>query len=499
MTVVTINGIPHFAAQGTRLQEALTGEHGFSMPCGGHGRCGKCRVKAQGKLSMPGQTERKFLSEEELAEGIRLACLAKVEGDCSVELTEREPAQVRVGGEMQPFSLSPAFTAYGAAIDIGTTTLAGCLYDAGGNMLSEAGCLNPQSRWGADVISRIEAALGGAARDQAAAVRKGLDGLLAQLAGKAGIETADIDGLVITGNTAMLHLLTGESVEPLSHAPFAVRRRFGETLPAAELGLESLGADVPVFLPVCISAFVGADLVTAMMASGFRERSGTHLLTDIGTNGEMALLHEGRLLVCSTAAGPAFEGAGLSRGMQGTCGAIDKVTVRNGKLACHTIGEGEAVGICGSGVVDALACLLETGQIDETGYLENNPAKLTGEVTFSQEDVRMVQLAKAAVHGGIRTLLHYAGIGCGEVSELLIAGGFGSYLDVDSAGKIGLIPREMAPAVRVIGNAALKGAALLLLNSESRTACRQYAECAEVIELSADPFFAEEYIERMLF
>ena len=499
MSVVRINGVPHKVAAGSGLKELLAGETGFSMPCGGHGKCGKCRVRAGGKLSAPKEAERAFLSEEELARGIRLACLTAVEGDCSVSAAGAEEIQIQIGGELPPFPCDPSFTAYGAAVDIGTTTLAACLYDVRGKALSEVSGGNPQAGWGADVLSRIEAALNGAAGELTRKIREAVDELLIRLAAEAGIRADEIDGLAITGNTTMLYLFAGEDVEPLSHAPFEIRRKFGETHKARELGLAAPGPDACVYLPPCISAFVGADMVTALLASGVWEQSGTHLLADIGTNGETALYRDGRLLVGSTAAGPAFEGAGLSCGMQGRGGAIDSVSLCDGRLTVHVIGEGEAVGICGSGIVDAVACLLETGQVDETGYMEEETVSLTDSVKISQEDIRMVQLAKAAVHAGIRTLLHRAGGGCGEVRELLIAGGFGSYLNVGSAGKIGLIPEELAPVVRVIGNAALGGAAMLLLNRGFCEVCVRRARQAEVIELSTDSFFAGEYIEQMQF
>lgn len=213
----------------------------------------------------------------------------------------------------------------------------------------------------------------------------------------------------------------------------------------------------------------------------------------------MALWHENRLTLCSTAAGPAFEGAGITMGMAGKSGAVDHVTVQNGQLAAHVIGDVPPVGICGSGVVDAIACLLETEEIDETGFMENDPATILAPVVLTGSDVRMIQLAKSAIHAGIRTLLHHEKLKCEEITELLIAGGFGSYLDIQNAGKIGLIPEEMLDSVRVVGNAALAGAAMLLLNKGLRKESVRLADSAEVIELSTDPVFAEEYMERMFF
>lgn len=499
MAVITINGVRHMVPDGTRLSELLTKEEGVVMPCGGHGRCGKCRINAQGKLNTPGPAERRFLSEEDIVQGIRLACFAVAEGDCIVETAVKKPMQVRIKGDMPAFMLSPSFSRYGAAVDIGTTTLAACLYDSRGDLIAEGSCGNPQAGWGADVISRIEAALNGNALVIAGIVREAVNRLLEQMAEEARIACGDIDGLVVTGNTAMLYLFTGTDVDPLSHAPFAIEHRFGETRKAKELELVSLNPDTEVYLPPCISAYVGADLVTSLLASDIWGKTGIRMLVDIGTNGEMVLQKEDGCIVCSVAAGPAFEGAGISCGMQGKCGAVDRVVLRNGQLVPHVIGEKEAVGICGSGVVDGIACLLDAGQIEESGCLEIDPISILPSVALTQKDIRMIQLAKSAVHAGILTLLHVAGISCEAVDELCVAGGFGSYLNVENAGRIGLLPAELVQKVRCIGNAALSGAASILLHQEYRSTCRMYADSARLVELSNDPFFGEAYIENMLF
>lgn len=213
----------------------------------------------------------------------------------------------------------------------------------------------------------------------ARAVRQAIGGLLERMCAQAGRETAEIDGLVITGNTAMLHLLTGEDPSPLAAAPFAARELFGKTVPARALDLPC-GADASVYLPRCMSAFVGGDVSAALLASGICRRPDTAMLADIGTNGEIVLWHEGRLSCCSTAAGPAFEGANLSQGMQGVPGAIDRVWLEGGALAVHTIGDAPARGICGSGAADALACLLRSGQLDESGCLSGGFRRNRGPV-----------------------------------------------------------------------------------------------------------------------
>lgn len=499
MPTVLFNDIPYTVPAGSRIADLPPYKAVAALPCGGHGKCGKCQVTASGALSALSRTEREMLSPDRIRAGIRLACCATVEGDCTVRLAaDGQGQKIRIAGDMPEILLHPAFSKYGVAVDIGTTTLAARLYNSEGVLLAEASRLNPQSSYGADVISRIEAALQGEESALATVIRGAVDGLLTELASAASIASADIDGVVITGNTVMLHLLTETSVEPLSHAPFAANRLFGETLTAGGLSLTAPAPATEIYLPPCAASFVGADIVTALLASRICKNPATALLVDIGTNGEMALWHRGKLSFCSTAAGPAFEGAGISMGMGGKSGAIDRVELQEGALVAHVIGEATPAGICGSGVVDAIACLLDAELIDETGYLEDDPAVIFAPVCITQEDVRAVQLAKSAIHAGIRTLLHTAGLIPEAVGTLAIAGGFGSYLDIANACRIGLLPEEMRSAIRVIGNAALAGASMLLLCRDLRADCDKYAK-GEVIELSANPVFSSEYMERMLF
>ena len=493
---VTLNGKIIPAVVGLTLSEITKGE----KPCGGHGRCGKCKVIATGVLSEPSAAELTLLSEDEQAAHVRLACMTRAMGDCEIRtLDTAAQVQIVTDGTLPAHEAAPSFSGYGVALDIGTTTLAARLYDTAGNLLAEASALNPQQKWGADVISRIEAALGDHAHALADAIRQALNALMTELADTARIAKQKIDGVVITGNSVMLSLLTEESVEPFSHAPFDARRLFGETLTAAELGLSGLHADAEVYLPPCISAFVGADTVCALLSTQICNATQTAMLADIGTNGEMALWHNGSLTVCSTAAGPAFEGVGISMGMRGAVGAIDRVALRDGVMQAHTVGEGTPIGICGSGLVDAVACLLESEVLDETGYLEDDPITVSEPVVLTQQDIRMVQLAKSAICAGLSTLLQRAGVGVDAVETLSIAGGFGKYLNMKHAGRIGLIPEALTHRFKVVGNAALTGAALLLLDRNTRREAARLAQDAVVRDLASDPVFADLYMMGMMF
>ena len=411
---VTINGERLTCSAGATLSEIIKGE----KPCGGHGKCGKCKVIAKGNISAPCETELSLLSKDELAHGIRLGCLTYARGDCEIKtISESKNSQIVISGSKLDFELHPTFADYGVAIDLGTTTLAARLCDTRGNMLSETSCLNSQSTWGADVISRIEAALDGKARALATAIRTDINNLISELALLGNIDSSCIQSVVITGNTVMLSLLTCQDTEPFSHAPFRVERLFGETIGADELGLSALKPDTKVYLPPCISAFVGADTVCALLATKLHEHS-TAMLVDIGTNGEMALWHDGHLIVCSTAAGPAFEGVGISMGMRGEMGAIDKVAFTDGKLLAHVIGECAPLGICGSGIVDAVAYMLDAEILDESGSMEYEPFSVKPPVRITQSDIRMIQLAKSAICAGLLTLAESAGLDTADIPKL---------------------------------------------------------------------------------
>lgn len=493
---VTVDGKEMIISEKCRISSLLSDD----MPCGGHGRCGKCKVRARGSLSELSESERRLLTREEIDEGIRLSCSAYVLGDCEIESLSKGGKEIVVtGGDMAEHSFLPAYKKYGVAVDIGTTTLAVRLYGSDGGLLSEAGALNPQSVFGADVISRIEASLSGKGRELASLIRSKINELILETSSSIGISSAEIDAVVITGNTVMLYLLTGSSPESLSHAPFDADRLFGETVSASSLDFSALTGDARVYLAPCIAAFVGADTVCALIAIAPDKKEYPSLTVDIGTNGEMAVYDGEGFSVCSTAAGPAFEGGGISCGMRGAPGAIDKVDIVNGELGCHVIGGGKAVGICGSGLVDAAACMLDLEIMDETGYLEEDDVYLSDKVSITQEDVRALQLAKSAINAGMLTLLDKSGASSADVKQLYVAGGFGNYLNTVNAAKIGLIPRELLGRISIVGNAALAGASMLLLDVSLREKAEKLSKDAKAVELSGDKLFAELYMNGMLF
>lgn len=469
---------------GTPPVQAVLAQAGLAVeqPCGGRGRCGKCAVRLEGQVSPP--------SDAELRAGTRLACQAVLLGDAVVRLPRQEQTPTAQASLPRPLDPSPV-RGIGAAVDIGTTTVALRLYALQtGRELAAAACLNPQRTAAADVVGRMEAALRGQGGQLQTQIVGALEQLLSDACREAAVPIGDVDRLVAAGNTVMLYLLTGRDPACLSHAPFRADELFDreETL----LGL-------PCYYPACMDAFVGADITCAVLASGMTERPDTALLCDIGTNGELALWTDGTLYVTSTAAGPAFEGAGISCGCGCIPGAIDRVVVENGRLQAHTIGDQTAVGICGSGLIDAVAAFLETGAIDETGASEAAALPLRDGICLLRQDIRALQLAKAAIAAGIQTLLECAGVSEAQISTLYLAGGFGSGLRASSAAAMGLFPPSLQNRVRVLGSAALTGAAMILLEPAHKARSRTLAAGAHHVQLGGSSAFHAHYMEQIFF
>lgn len=460
----------------------------FSMPCGGNHTCGKCRVLVRGCVSAPTQAEMQLLTESERASGIRLACGCRIEGDAAVSLLAEGASKIVSWYDVPEIERTEA--GFGFAADIGTTTVALQLIDReSGTVLSERLAENTQRGYGADVISRIQACqeLGTAALSERIAAQ--LERMAAECLLEAGVR--QVSESVVTGNTTMLHIYEGLDPFPLSAAPFTVPSYFG-CMSSRTL------AGAPVYLPRCMGAYVGADILCAVLAGGLWD-GGVQLLTDIGTNGEMVLVRDGKLLCCSTAAGPAFEGAGIGCGMPAVTGAIRTVEQRGGKVSYGTVGGAPATGICGSGILDALAVMLEMGVLDDTGHMEQDWQIGSSELTIRQTDVRQIQLAKSAVCAGLLALMDASGTAASEVRRFVIAGGFGNTMDLGSAKKIALIPSSLLERAVFIGNGSLAGAHMLLVNCAAREKGERLAKEAVELSLSADRNFMGHYIDRMSF
>jgi uncharacterized 2Fe-2S/4Fe-4S cluster protein (DUF4445 family) len=403
---------------------------------------------------------------------------------------------LRIGGKPEPV--------YAAAVDIGTTTLVIALVDlVTGKIAGSFSAVNRQREFGGDVISRIERANRGDLPLLCRSVREQISGGIAALCGETSVKTGDIRRIAITGNTTMLHLLLQLSCGTLGQTPFTP-----VTLDMVSLGYgEIFGGDLSCELVILpgISTYVGADITAGLLYTGLHLRTDPVVFMDIGTNGEMALAYQGKILCTATAAGPAFEGGNIRWGTGSVPGAISQVQFRDGTFEYTTIGGKPPVGICGSAVVDLAYQGLKNGFILSGGRFDKKSlpggaiflAKTEGgeDIVFCQKDVRELQLGKSAIRSGLDSLLNHAALGYGDIQTLYLAGGFGFNLNLESAAGIGLIPEALRPKVSLIGNSALGGTVKYLLNPDHEKTLRQIVGQSEEFNLPKNPCFNKYFIE----
>lgn len=397
------------------------------------------------------------------------------------------------------------------AVDIGTTTLAGYLMDAdSGKVCAKVSGTNPQAAWGADVISRAGYALAHGTGTLTDTVRKAVSDLAGKAADAAGIRKDQIVLAAVAGNTCMHHLFLGISPECLVKAPYSAAVRQAEEFKAGDL-IPGIHPHAVVRMLPNLAGFVGADTSACLLAAEFDRRDKMTLLIDLGTNGEMVLGNAGRRIACSTAAGPAFEGARIACGMPGADGAVDHVWLEQDSVCFSVIGKEKPIGICGSGLLDAVAALLDAGYLDDAGIFTgkngekefqflfgDGSAKETG-VFLSQKDIGELQLAKASIAAGIRILCRKMGIDRKEIEEVLIAGAFGTYMNPVSACRIGLLPEVLLDRITVIGNAAGEGARLSAVSQREWERCSRIAKTTEFVELAAEEEFSDFFVDELGF
>lgn len=418
---------------------------------------------------------------------------------------------------------------YGISIDIGTTTVVCYLLNLStGKRVDVLSELNHQRTFGADVISRMAWCIDHeeGRQDMKKSIVTQLDAMVHELLEKNHLEAIDLTCLSIAGNTAMMHFLMGLKADHIAKTPFTPAFTGSALLEASALGF-TLPDGVKAYLLPSLSGYVGADIVAGILSSRMYQSEEICLLLDIGTNGEIALGNKDRIVCCSTAAGPAFEGANIKMGMGGVKGAINKVNRQENTLSCEVISGGKPVGICGSGIVDAVSLMLSIGVIDDTGRMldedefeggpelaarlieadgmkafvlvKGNEADYSDAIVITQKDIREIQLAKAAIAAGINTLVKAFGVKPEAVGKVYLAGGFGSYLDKENAVGIGLIPKALKDRIVVIGNAAGSGASMALLSRECRNDLAFIKKKCEYLELSASKEFQEEMIDCIYF
>lgn len=483
-------------AAGCKLIKYLSNQgHSVAADCGGKGTCGKCRVKVLSG-SFYKDSEMSGLLEPD-SENYVKACKAW----CSQEGAEILIPEVESIDQGTIFATKSEKNAkYGIVLDIGTTTLAMAsiaIQDETYEILQTVSRLNPQRSFGADVMSRITAASEG----QLAAMQ---DVLLKEVRNMIDVLHVKADHMVVVGNPTMLHMFCGVSPEGMGAYPFTPAFTDMKMLSGSNLGLP---VAYVTMLPSA-SAFIGADVIAGGLSVGLTDSAQPVVLIDIGTNGEMMLFtgtdNGGKLYAASSAAGPAFEGAGISTGVGGIKGAVCRVEKIEDSLVSHTIDDADAIGICGSGLIDLIAALLARGDIDETGYLEASPVVYAGNagstLTITEQDVRAFQLAKSAIRAGLEALIYESGLEINDMSKVYIAGGLGFYMNIDSSVQVGLIPASLKDKVSVVGNSALSGAMLFMLDEAAMTRkSKKIATECTTIELNSSEFFTNAFIEYMMF
>ena len=532
----------------TILEAARTAGLVIESPCNGNGTCGKCKVKL---ISGTREHVRGGELTPEEPDAV-LACLAKVYSDVEVELAaghdshniqilthghswrhiEREPlirknfdeqadlTRIYAGAVLLGTEIGNTIEQnYGVALDIGTTTLVLSILDLNtGREDASVSALNPQSRHAQDVLSRIKFA-----SDEEGLhfmydlLIEAINKLLHEAVDKAGIHTGAIYEIVFSGNTCMLHLATKVNPRPLGMYPYTPQIQGGNVLNAADhhLDIASFGL---IYLPPIFSAYVGADITSGILAAELWKLAGITLFIDIGTNGEMVLAVDGKMVTCSTAAGPAFEGMNIACGMRAAPGAVEKFEIADGECMVKTIGNLEAVGICGSGLLDIVGELVAHKFIGQNGKfidplqaedsgLAGRCSKQEGKVIFkvtdtvylSQKDVRQVQLAKGAIRAGIEAMLAHQGILAAAVGRVFIAGSFGYHLNVNSLINIGLLPEAFRDKTEFLGNTSKTGGQIFLLNKQAREVMETLVKEVEVLELATTANFDKTFVRCLNF
>lgn len=476
-------------------------KHGFSIdaPCGGHGTCKKCQL---------------ILHKDGKQQKI-LACETSITEDLSLSIPETYSVQILKTAKEIPYTLNPIKSGYLIALDIGTTTVVCYLLDQNtGKELATASCQNPQTAYGADVITRIQYALKTDTKILTTCIRHQTEKLILQVCHSAKIDPTQIGTISLVANPCMEQLFFGISLKNLASVPFSPVIHKPELVPASH------------YLPICphaflwilpeISGYVGADTLGCLISVPEEFYQKTSLLIDIGTNGEMVLSHQGKLYTCSTAAGPALEGARITMGMRGAPGAIDHVTTENHLPKIHVIGERPATGICGSGLIDATAFLLNEGILNHRGRMSDRASfpsyknflhiyknercfYLTDQILITQQDIRELQLAKGAIAAGIDLMLKHCGLCEHDVNTLYLAGAFGSFLTPSSACKIGLLPSSMEKRICILGNAAGNGAKFLARDQKAIETISHIMENITFLELAELPDFRMSFAKNMNF
>jgi len=513
------------------INVSAAAEAGISRHCGGTGKCGKCRILAadwRQFLSPVTLAEKKLLKKEEIDAGIRLACCAAVKGNGIITVID----SINDSGNLilentsgkKVTDWNPDRNGLGIAADIGTTTVVCYLLDLDKHKIIGANSfLNPQVSFGDDVISRIAVSSSQpeTLKKMQNAIVRGMSLSFSILTDSIGAATSSISEIVVAGNTVMEHIFLGVSPESIGRSPYSPKFLTSPPVSAADLGFCIADDGVVKILPN-IAGYVGADIVAGVTAHSMDKERQIRLFVDIGTNNELVIGNSDRMFCCATAAGPAFEGARISQGMRACNGAVNKVEIKDGNVHYCTIGSCTPLGLCGSGLIDAVAMLINKRIIDGSGRMlkhdecpdERIKSRLSFDerkmnrflitdkkhpVYITQKDIREVQLAVGAVKVGIETIMDSLDKSIFEIDEILLAGAFGNNINIESAMTVGLLPKIKTDKVRFIFNASGLGACMALASDAFYRRTEMTMRKMKYIELSSLPDFQKKFVKSMLF
>ncbi len=474
---------------GTPLIDVLH-EFGIEFPCGGKGTCGKCKIRLlNGEIETDNHKHK--LEQLNLSNDWRLACYSFCNGDITLEI---EQFNHLILADESEFDFIPQ-EGFGVAIDLGTTTLVAQLIDlSSAKVLAVETMLNPQVKFGADLISRIQACLDGNAHEMTHLIRKTTGSMISLMLEK---HPVDLRKISIVGNTAMQLIFSSCDVSPLSMYPFHTNDLGIKLFVPEELNWDFKVSGEIKFHP-SIGSFVGSDILAGIAATGIHEKENYSALIDLGTNGEIVVGNTNQIVCASTAAGPAFEGANISMGMRAVTGAISSLTLKDGKIEATVIGNTTPKGICGSALIDAVAILRKLDLIGMFGEINSGETgiHLKGKVNLTQKDINEFQLAKAAIASGLTILTSELGLQLSDIQEIYIAGGFGNYINISHVVETGMIELQ-EEKIHKMGNTALIGAKMFLFSNPE--VIDEILKKTRHINLEGNPDFQDIYVDKMLF
>jgi uncharacterized 2Fe-2S/4Fe-4S cluster protein (DUF4445 family) len=466
-------------------------EFGIEFPCGGKGTCGKCKVRLLDGEIITSEVHQQKIKQLSLSADWRLACFSKCTSDITLEI---EQFNHLILADESEFDFTPQ-SGFGIAVDLGTTTVVAQLVDlSSAKVLAVETMLNPQVRFGADLISRIQASLDGHASEMTHMIRSSIGTMIELMLKKHPVE---LQKVVLVGNTVMQLIFSNCDVSPLSAYPFHTDNLGLKTFDPEELDWKFQVKGKVQFYP-SIGSFVGSDILAGIAATGLHRKENYSALIDLGTNGEIVIGNKHQIVCASTAAGPAFEGANISMGMRAVTGAISSLNRIDGKMEVRVIGNTAPKGICGSALIDAIAILRRLDVIGMFGEINSGEQQihLSGKVSLTRKDINEFQLAKAAIAAGLTILAKKLSIPITDIEILYIAGGFGSYINIGNVVATGMIELQ-EEKIHKMGNTALIGAKMFLFSDTGIT--DEILSKTRHVNLEGDPNFQDIYIDKMLF